>query len=70
MQLEDMLSQISQFQKDKGHMFSLIHGIDPKDKHIHKHKHDHIHKLTCRTYLFVIEELLYGTWRRRERKRK
>jgi hypothetical protein len=27
MQLEDiMLSEVSQVQKDKGHMFSLIHG--------------------------------------------
>jgi hypothetical protein len=42
MQLEDiMISEVSQAQKDKGHMFSL-RKTDPKDKHIHKNNHDHI----------------------------
>jgi hypothetical protein len=42
-ELEDiMLSEVSQVQKDKGHMFSLMCKIDPKDKRIHKNKHDHI----------------------------
>jgi hypothetical protein len=27
-----MLSEINQAQKDKGHMFSLMWKIDPKDK--------------------------------------
>jgi hypothetical protein len=37
MQLEDiMLSEVSQAQKDKSCMFSLIHGDKPKDKHINK----------------------------------
>jgi hypothetical protein len=32
MELESiMLSEISQVQKDKGHMFSLMWKIDPKD---------------------------------------
>jgi hypothetical protein len=44
MQLEDiMLSEVSQAQKHKGLMFSLIMWkVDPKDKHIHKSKHYHI----------------------------
>jgi hypothetical protein len=43
MQLEDiMLGEVLQAQKDKGYMFSLICGIDPKEKQIHKNKHDHI----------------------------
>jgi hypothetical protein len=41
-ELEDiMLSEISQDQKHKSCMFSLIRGR-VKDKHIHKNKHDHI----------------------------
>jgi hypothetical protein len=43
MQLVDIiLSEINQAQKDKGHMFSHMWKIDPKDKHIQKNKHDHI----------------------------
>jgi hypothetical protein len=43
MQFKDiMLSEVSQTQKEKDHMFSLAWKIDPKDKHIHKNKHDHI----------------------------
>jgi hypothetical protein len=34
--------------------------IDPKDKHTHKEKHDHIHIYIQN--MFVIVELLYGTW--------
>jgi hypothetical protein len=37
-----MLSEASQVEKDKSHMFSLMRKIDPKDKYIHKTKHDHI----------------------------
>jgi hypothetical protein len=41
-QLEDiMLSEVSQAEKDKGHMFSHMRKIDPKDKNIHKNKHNH-----------------------------
>jgi hypothetical protein len=36
-----VLSEASQVQKDKGHMFSHIWKIDPKDKHIHKNMHDY-----------------------------
>jgi hypothetical protein len=44
MQLEDiiMLSEVSQAQIHKGHVFSHMWKIDPKDKHLHKTKHDHI----------------------------
>jgi hypothetical protein len=41
--------------------------IDSKDKHIHKNKHDHIQ--TYMKNMFVIVELLYGTWGRRKSKR-
>jgi hypothetical protein len=37
-----MLSEISQTQKDEGHMFSVMWKIDPKDKCIHKYKCDNI----------------------------
>jgi hypothetical protein len=36
-----MLSELSQAQKEKDRMFSLIHGKS-KDKHIYKDKNDHI----------------------------
>jgi hypothetical protein len=37
MELEDiMLSEESQVQKDKGHVFFYMWKIDSKDKHIHK----------------------------------
>jgi hypothetical protein len=49
------------------HVFSNIWKIDPKDKHIHKNKHDHTQ--TEMLNMFVIMELLYGTWGKRERKR-
>jgi hypothetical protein len=43
MQLEDiMLSEASQDQKHKRHIFSLIQFDRYKDKHIYKTKHDHI----------------------------
>jgi hypothetical protein len=43
MQLEHiMVSEVSQAQKDKGHIFFHKWKIDPKDKNIHKNKHDHI----------------------------
>jgi hypothetical protein len=43
MQLEDIiLSEVSQTQKEKSHVFTHMWKIDPKDKHIHKNKHDHI----------------------------
>jgi hypothetical protein len=41
--------------------------IEPKEKHIHKNKHDNIHIYISN--MFVIVELPYGTWGRRERKR-
>jgi hypothetical protein len=37
-----ILSEVSQDQKHKRCMFSLICGDRSKDKHIHKNKHDHI----------------------------
>jgi hypothetical protein len=41
MQLEDiMVSEVSQAQKERLHVFSHTWQIDPKDKHIHKNKHD------------------------------
>jgi hypothetical protein len=64
-QMEDiMLSEVSQAQKDKVHVFSHMWKIDPKDKRIHKNKHDHI-----RTHMFVVVELLYETQGKKERKR-
>jgi hypothetical protein len=43
MQLKDiMLSDVTQAQKDKSCMFSLMWKIDPKDKHIHKNKRDYV----------------------------
>jgi hypothetical protein len=61
MQLEDiMLSEVSQVQKDKDCIFSLICG-----RQIQKiNKHDNIQIL-----MFVIVELLNGTQGNRERKR-
>jgi hypothetical protein len=40
---------------------------DLKDKQIYKNKHDHIQ--THMQKMFVIVELLYGTWEKRERKK-
>jgi hypothetical protein len=43
MQLEDiMLSEVSQDQKHKGHMFLSYMEDRSKDKHIYKNRHDHI----------------------------
>jgi hypothetical protein len=43
MQLEDiMLSEVSQIQKDKGHIFSLIHGGKIQKINIYTNKHYHI----------------------------
>jgi thiamine phosphate synthase YjbQ (UPF0047 family) len=69
MQLEDiMLREVSQAQKDKVHIvFSHTRKKDSKYKHIHKNKHAHIQ--THMYSKFVIVELLYGTWGKRERKR-
>jgi hypothetical protein len=39
--------------------------IDPKDKHIHKNKYNHIQ--TDMQNTFVIVELFYETWRRKEK---
>jgi hypothetical protein len=60
-----MLSEESQAQKDKCHIFSHIWKIDIKD--IHKNNHDHIQTHTKN--MFVIVELLFRTQGRRERKR-
>jgi hypothetical protein len=59
-----ILSKISQVQKDKGHVFSLMWKIDPKDNYIHKYKHDHIH-----TYIESMFAIFNRNWGRRERKR-
>jgi hypothetical protein len=37
-----MLSEVRHAQKDRGHVFSHMWKIHPKDKQIHKNKHDHI----------------------------
>jgi hypothetical protein len=37
-----MLSEVSQDQKHKHCMFSLMWKIDPKHKHTHKNKHNHV----------------------------
>jgi hypothetical protein len=44
-----MLSELSQAQKDKGHVF-LLYLVDPKDNHIHKNK-TILYKLICRICL-------------------
>jgi hypothetical protein len=49
------------------HVFSHMWKIDPKDRNVHKNKHDQTQ--THMQNKFVIVELLYGTWGRRERKR-
>jgi hypothetical protein len=43
MELEHMLSEVSQVQKDKGHMFSITWGRQIQRMNIHTQKHDHIH---------------------------
>jgi hypothetical protein len=48
-------------------MFSLIHGRWIQKINIHKDRHDHTQ--TQMWNMFVTVELLYGTQRRRERKR-
>jgi hypothetical protein len=54
--LEDiMLSDVCQAQKDKGCMFSLIHGRYIQKINIRKNKQYHIQ---TRMYIFVIVELL------------
>jgi hypothetical protein len=40
----------------------------PIDKHTHKNKHDYVQ--TEIQNIFVTVELFYGTWGKRERKRK
>jgi hypothetical protein len=43
MQLKDiMLSEISQVQKHKLHVFSHTWNMDLKDEYVHKNKHVHI----------------------------
>jgi hypothetical protein len=52
MQLEDvMLSKVSQAQKDKGHMFSLIHERQIQKVNIYTKTCMIIYKLRCRTCL-------------------
>jgi hypothetical protein len=41
--------------------------IDPKNKYIQRNKYDHMHLYIYN--MFVIVELLYGTWEKRKRKR-
>jgi hypothetical protein len=63
MELEDiMLTEVSQVQKGKGFMFSLMWKIDPKDKHIYKTKYHSTHIYV--ESMFGTVELLYGTWER------
>jgi hypothetical protein len=64
MELEDiMLSEISQVQKDKGRMFSLICGRQIQNITI-------CTKTNMIIYTsHVIVEIHYGAWGRRERKR-
>jgi hypothetical protein len=68
-QVEDIkLSEVSQIQKDKGCMFSLIYGRQIQKINIYtKNKHDHIQKYMQN--MFVIVEQHLGTWGRKERKR-
>jgi hypothetical protein len=61
-----MLSEVSQAQKHKRHVFSLMSKIDPKVNIDIKIKHDHIQ--TQMQNMFVTVELLYGTQGKRERK--
>jgi hypothetical protein len=42
MQLEDMLSEVSQAQKQKRPCFLLYVDDRSKDKHIHKNNHDYM----------------------------
>jgi hypothetical protein len=42
MQLKDMLSEVSQVQKNKGYVFSFICERQNQKINIHKNKHDHI----------------------------
>jgi hypothetical protein len=51
-QLKDiMLSVVNQIRKDKGHMFSLIHGRETQKMNIHTKTGMLIYKLIHRTYL-------------------
>jgi hypothetical protein len=61
-----MLSEVSQDQKHKSHIFSLMWKIESKIN-IYKKKHDHIQ--TQKQRMFVTVELLYGTLENRESKR-
>jgi hypothetical protein len=68
MQLEDIvLSEVRQNQNQKRHVFSHTWKIDPKTKMCTKTSMI-IYKFRCRN-MFVIMELLYETWRKRERKK-
>jgi hypothetical protein len=68
MHLEDiMLSEVSQAQDHKGHMFSLIHRRQIQKINIYTKTNMIIYKLMQN--MFVIVEPLYRTWRRKERKR-
>jgi hypothetical protein len=52
MQLEHiMLSEGSQAQKDKGHMFSLIHGRQIQKTNVYIKTNMIVYKLRCRTRL-------------------
>jgi hypothetical protein len=52
MQLENiMLNEVSQAQKHKGHMFSLIHGRYIQKINIYTKISMTTYKLMCRTYL-------------------
>jgi hypothetical protein len=59
-----MLSEVSQAQKHKGLVFTHMWKIDPKDKHTQRQTWSFTN-----SKMFVIVELLYGTWGMRERKR-
>jgi hypothetical protein len=67
MQLEDiMLSEVSQAQKDKDHIFSFICARQIRKINIYTKTNVIVYKLICRT--FVIVELLYGSRGKREGK--
>jgi hypothetical protein len=52
MQLEHiMLSEVSQAQKDKGHMFSLIRGRQIQKTNVYLKTNMIVYKLRCRTRL-------------------
>jgi hypothetical protein len=54
-------------ERQRPNLFLHKWTIDPKDKHINKNKHYHMQPQMQN--MLVIMELLYGTQRKKERKR-